>query len=187
MRHRAPRQGAVLRWAPAARGRNRGRRGSHGDGPEPADPLPGRFGVLCFVALLPAPVRIAALDELVEDDPALFRLGFDPPTLLSDDTVAAGAPRVRTALAATVRGHRAQRAPAASADPAFDAGLYGNRGLCYDADRVLRLRDPAGPLPARVPPPRAAFRTATDPGPWAGPGRVPRRRNGPGRERHRAP
>jgi hypothetical protein len=108
-----------------------------------------RFNVLCFVALLPPALRAAALEELAGADPDLFHLGFDPPTVLSGDVVAACTTRTRAALAGRVGARGVQQALAEVDAPEVDAALHANPRLGYGVERLLRMRDPestaAGP------------------------------------------
>ncbi|QES58529.1 hypothetical protein DEJ51_34030 [Streptomyces venezuelae] len=102
-----------------------------------------RFHLTCLAALLPYHQRPAALQAWLGVDPALFHMGFDPPTPVTEAVLNLGGARLQAALAGAVRGHDTQRSLLALDVPVVDTALRNNHQLDYETSRLLRLRNPA--------------------------------------------
>ncbi|WP_405526051.1 hypothetical protein OG592_01330 [Streptomyces avidinii] len=102
-----------------------------------------RFHLTCLATLLPYHQRPAALEAWLGVDPALFHMGFDPPTPVTEAILRLGGARLQAALAGAVRSGDTQRALCALDIPEVDAALRDNHQVDYGTTRLLRLRDPA--------------------------------------------
>jgi hypothetical protein len=108
----------------------------------PTQRLTNRFHLACLATLIPYHQRPAALEAWLDIDPALFFMGLDPPTPVTEAVQRLGGTRLRAALAHTVGNAGTQRALFDLDVREVDEALLGNHRLGYETLCLLRIRDP---------------------------------------------
>ncbi|MET9959522.1 hypothetical protein ABZ128_10645 [Streptomyces sp. NPDC006326] len=108
----------------------------------PNQRMTNRFHLACLATLIPYHQRPAALDAWLDVDPALFFMGFDPPTPVTEAVLRLGGTRLRAALAHTAGNAATQRALFDLDVPEIDAALLDNHRLGYETRCLLQVRDP---------------------------------------------